>query len=269
MLRRRRGGTIGRTSRGCAVRVWGHEKGGSRWRVLLIAVAGLLTASALLAVAILLAGEPGALEGRILATTAVLGGFGVLALPGAMLLDQGRARRLAATLLVLCPAGAALVLIPVWHDDPAAPLEKVMGTVVIAAGLVGQTAALVALRRERAPRVVGLLFVASVVLAAAVWILASLMIWADSGEAAAGRFLGALAVLDLLSVALQPILARARAVGVRARLRITTVAGATDEVTCNGRDLGIAVATAIRQAEDAGGAVAGVEILERVAPPNR
>ncbi len=249
------------------MRAWRHAKGGTRWRVLLLAVAVLLTASALLAVAILLMGEPGELEGRILTTTALLGGFGVLALPGAMLLDQGRAPRLAAALLVLCPASAALVLIPVWRDDPPTSLVKVMGTVVIATALIAQTAALVALRREHAPRVVGLLFVASVVLAAAVWILASVMIWAETGGPGEGRFLGALVVLDLLSVALQPILARARAAGVRARLRVTTAAGA-EEVTSGGRDLGSAVASAIRGAEEAGGRVLSVEILESAeAPP--
>ena len=251
------------------MRVWNHAKGGSRWRVLLVAVAVLLTASALLAVAILLVGEPGELEGRILATAAVLGGFGVAALPGAMLLDQGRAPRLAAALLVLCPASAALVLIPVWRDDPPTSLVKVMGTAVIATALVAQTAALVALRREHAPPVVRLLFVASVVLAAAVWILATAMIWAEMGDPEEARFLGALVVLDLLSAALQPILARARAAGVRVRLRVTTAAGAADVVTRNGRDLGSAVATAIREAEDAGGDVASVEILERAEAPIR
>lgn len=245
------------------MRVPRHAKGGTRWRVLLLVVAVLLTASALLAVVILLMGEPGELEGRILTTTALLGGFGVLALPGAMLLDQGRAAHLAAALLVLCPASAALVLIPVWQDDPPTTLVKVMGTLVLATVLAAQTAALVALRREHAPRVVGLLFAASVVLAAAVWTLGTVMIWAEEGGSGTVRLLGALVVLDLLSVALQPILARARAAGVRARLRLTTAAGAAHEVTCRGRDLGSAVASAIREAEEAGGRVASVEVLER------
>ena len=242
-------------------------RGGTRWRVLLLAVAVLLTASALLAVAILLMGEPGEFQGRILGTTALLGGFGVLGLPGAMLLDQGRARRLAGSLLVLCPVSAALALIPIWNDDPPTALVKLMATAVIATVLVAQTAALVALRREHAPRIVGLLFVASAVLAAAVWTLATVMIWAETGGPGEGRFLGALIVLDLLSVALQPILARARAAGVRARLRLTTAVGA-EEVTATGRDLGSAVASAIRGVEEVGGRVVAVEILESAeAPP--
>ena len=48
---------------------------GSGKRIMLLAVAGLLSASALLAIGILLVGHFGKTEGRILATTALLGGL--------------------------------------------------------------------------------------------------------------------------------------------------------------------------------------------------
>ena len=57
---------------------------------LLLSVAVLLSVSAALAVGILLFGEFGETEGRVLATTGLLAGYGLLALPAAMLLDRRR-----------------------------------------------------------------------------------------------------------------------------------------------------------------------------------
>ena len=60
--------------------------------MLLFAVAVLVSAAAALAIAILLFGHFGQTEGRILATTAILAGYGLLTLPAAMLRDQHRRR---------------------------------------------------------------------------------------------------------------------------------------------------------------------------------
>jgi len=54
-------------------------------RILLLCVAGLLSASALLAIAILLVGRFGSTEGKILGSTALLAGYGLIALPAVML----------------------------------------------------------------------------------------------------------------------------------------------------------------------------------------
>jgi hypothetical protein len=103
----------------------------------LLAVAALLTVAAALAIGILLFGDFGSTEGRILATTALLAGYGLFCLPAAML-----------------------------HDRRQAPL--------LAAGV------------------------------------AALALWADLDSERYGRAFGALVVLNVLLVALQPILARAR-----------------------------------------------------------
>ncbi len=240
---------------------WTHR------RALLLAVAALLTASALLAVAILLIGRFGTVEGRILGTTALLGGFGILALPAAMLLDQGRRPRLAGALLAACAAGAALAVLLVWQDDPPVWLAKTMVTVTAVAVATAQTAALVARRGAFEPRLVERLFVTGTVLAAAATALFAYVIWTESGDGLLGRLLGALLVLDLLAAALQPILARARAAGVRVRLHITTASGSSEEVSAEGRDLAAAVAAGIRRSEGAGGRVVAVELLERAAVP--
>lgn len=241
----------------------------TRRRVLLLVVAALLSASALLAVAILLIGEFGTVQGRILGTTAVLGAYGLLALPAAMLLDLGRARGLAGALLALCALGAALVVVLIWTGDPPAALGRTAGTVAAAGVAVAQTAILAARRRETDPRVVGLLFVVATALAGLAATVFSGLLWtAGGGGDRVGRLLGALLVLDLLAVALGPILARARAAGVRVRMRLLAATGVIGEVSAEGRDPAAAVAAGIRRAETDGARVVAVEILERgPAPP--
>jgi hypothetical protein len=241
----------------------------TRRRVLLLAVAALLTASALVAVAILLIGTFGTLQARILGSTALLAGYGILALPAAMLLDQGRARGLAAALVAVCAAAAGLALALVWQDDAPVWIGKSMITATAIAVAGALTAALAARRRDVDPPVVRTLFIASTILAAAAVALFSILMWAESLEDNAGgfRILGVLAVLALLAAALQPLLARARAAGVQVRMRITVAPGATEEVSAEGRDAAAAVAAGIRRAERAGGRVVAVELIERSEVP--
>ena len=128
----------------------------SRRRGLLLAVAALLTVSALIAVVILLFGTSGALEGRILRTTALLAGYGVVVLPATMLLDEGRGRVLAPAMFTLAAAGAALALAVNWMDDPPLTLGKAAGTVAVAAVAGAQISALLLLRRDSGQRIVRL-----------------------------------------------------------------------------------------------------------------
>ncbi len=234
----------------------------TRRRGLLLAVAALLTVSALIAVVILLFGASGALEGRILGTTGLLAAYGVVVLPATMLLDEGRGRALAPAMFVLAAAGAALAMIVNWMEDPPLALGKSAGTLAVAAVAGAQISALVVLRRESDPRIVRLLFVASTILAVAVTGMVAVMVWAEIGNDASARILGTLVVLDLLAVGLQPILARARAAGLEAHLLILNTLGGLEEITVGGRDLAAAVATAIRGIEAGGRHVRSVEVVE-------
>jgi hypothetical protein len=243
------------------VSIWPSE-GHARRRGLILVVAALLTTSALLAVTILLLGASGTAEGRILASTSILAGCGVLALPAAVLLDAGRHRALSGALLGADAAAAALALCLTWvGDDPPEALAKATVTAAAAAVALAQIAALTARRRRSDPPVTRWLFPASTVLAVVIAATLSALVWSDGGNDAVGRVLASLMVLDVLAVALQPILARARPGGVEARMRVVTASGRSQEVTIEARDLGAAVATAIRRVEAKGGAVSGIEIL--------
>ena len=229
-------------------------------RVLLLTAAGLLTLSALLAVAILLLGSFGDTEGRILATTALLAAFAVAALPGAILLDRRRRPLLAATVLALAVAGGTLAIATVWTDDAPEPIWKTLVTLVVFLLAAGQTALLSLRRSEGDPELVRALFALSTVLAAAVAAMIAVALWADYDESPYLRALAALAVLDLLSAALQPILARARPATRLHRVRVDVEGDGTVELELAARDLADAAAQAIRTVERGGQRALRVEL---------
>ncbi len=218
-------------------------------RVLLLTAAGLMTASALLAVAILLFGSFGETEGRILFTTAILAAFAVAALPGAILLDRRLLPPLAWLVLAHAVAGGTLAIATVWTDDAPEPIWKTLVTLVVFLLAAAQTALLSLRRSEGDPRLVRILFALSTVLAIAVAAMIAIALWADHDEGAFLRALAALAVLDLLSAALQPILARARPATRLHRVRVEVEGGGTVELELESRDLADAVAQAIRTIE--------------------
>ena len=230
-------------------------------RILLLCVAGLLSASALLAIAILLVGRFGSTEGRILASTALLAGFGLVSLPSVVLVDQGRLRTLAFTTASLTAVSASLALTAVWTPSQPEALGKSIGAVTAFTLAGAQTSALAARRQRRDPLVVQRLFVVScgtVVVAASLF---AALIWTEP-NGLYPRLFAALVVLDLALVALQPVLARARPEGPVHRLRVVMSSGEPVEVTIEGGDLASAAAKAIRAAERDGRRVAGLEVGE-------
>ncbi|MGZ4418229.1 MAG: hypothetical protein ACXVRV_08640 [Gaiellaceae bacterium] len=234
-------------------------------RILLLAVAGLLSASALLATGILLAGRFGETEGRILTTTALLAGYGLVALPSTMLLDQGRSARLALGALVLAAVSASLTLASVWTGNPPTALGKAVGTATVLALASAQVSALVARQSARDPVWVRRLFAVSCALAAAVAAMVTTLIWVQIDGGSYARLLASLAVLDLLAVALQPILARVRPVGAPHALRIVVEPGKTLLLNVEAPDLATAAAKAIRRLERDGHRILSLEFGGRTA----
>jgi hypothetical protein len=176
-----------------------------RRKILLLGVAGLLCVAALLAIAILLIGRFGQTEGRIMGTTLLLAGYGLLALPGVILLDQGRARLLADTAIGLTALAAGLALFSIWGISDSDPLGKSIASATILALAAAQAAALVARQKPTDPQLTHHLFTASCVTATITSSAAVVLIWTQAGEGIYGRLIAALLILDLLLVALQPI----------------------------------------------------------------
>lgn len=237
-------------------------------RTMLLGVAGLLSAAALFAVAVLLFGHFGETEGKILGTTAVLAAYGVLALPATILLEQGRGRKLALALAACAALTGALVITSIWWEDG---IPNALGrltinlTILTLAG--AQTAALVARARDSDPGSVRRLFRVSLALAAVIVGLVTIMVWARIESAPFGRLLGSFVILDLLTVALQPIFARARPVTPSFRLLVTLAGGELVPLTIEAPDLAAATAKAIRSLQHEGHAIALIQVGDGALQP--
>ena len=232
----------------------------TRRRALLLVVALLLSISALLAIAILLVGSFGSTEGRILGSTALLAGYGLVALPAIVLLDKERARRLALAGIALAALAALVALVSVWGDSGSDTLGRAVGSVTVVAVALSQVCALTARRVIEDPASVKRLFVASCATAALAAVLAVTFLWANPHGSLAPRILGAVVVLDLLLVALQPVVARARPGTIMHQFEVILLSGERIEVTVPGGDLASAAARAIRSVERERGPVVELDV---------
>lgn len=232
-------------------------------RALLRAIVASLTATAVLAIGILLFGHFGQTEGRILMTTMLLAGFGLLALPAGFLFDQGRLAGLAWTVVALASVGFAVSVGLIWSgDDPPEELAKTAATIAAFAAAATQIAALAARRGERDPESVRRLFVTSTALVLGLALMATVAAWAEIDAAVFYRALAAGAVLDVLLVALQPILAVARREPTAHSLRILVEGGDEVETTVEAPDFASAAAKAIKTLERDGTRVLGVSRID-------
>jgi hypothetical protein len=222
-------------------------------RVLLLGVAAVMCAAAALAIGILLFGDFGGTEGRILITTILLAVFGALAVPAAVLWDQRRLPLLAASCTSLAAAGAAANIVGVWADSDSETFGKVSATIVFA---LLPTVVTAARPRHR-------LFPASVALAYLAAALATGAMWAETENETYLRVLGAVLVLAVLLVALQPLLLRARRERVSRPLRLVDDTGRSFELVVESDSAADAAARAIRNAEQQGRHVRSLELLER------
>jgi hypothetical protein len=225
-------------------------------RALLLVVAALMCAGAALAIGILLFGDFGDTEGRVLVTTFLLALHGAAAVPAAILRDQRRLSALALVVAALATLSAVLNTVSVWWEDVGDTFGKTMGTVAIFLIVAVVTAALAARPLHR-------LFFPSVALAVVVATMATVALWAEVDRSWYLRVLGALVVLEVLLVALQPLLLRlGREEAVRP-LRLVDTFGRTSEVAVKSDSVAEAVARAIRGLESEGAHVRSVEVLER------
>jgi hypothetical protein len=221
-------------------------------RLLLTAVAISITATGLLAIGILLFGSFGETEGRILGSTMILAGYALLALPAGFLFDQWRHLPLATSVVGLAAAGLSLSLVNVWTGGASSEVGKAVLTVTVFAGAAAQTAALAARRAEGDPTLVRALFPVSCALATVLATMVSVAAWAQFEDALYFRILGALAVLDLLTVALQPVLAAGRSRREVHHLRLVVDRGEEIETDVEAVDFAAAASRAIRDTERSG-----------------
>lgn len=248
-----------------------HLRSGKR--LVLAAVMASLCLTAAIAIAILLFGQFGETQGKILGSTLSVGGYGLLAVPAAVLVDQGRYRPLAFANATLAAASLALVLGAIWAEgDPPVALVKLTFSASACALAAGQIAALAARRLPADPPSVRRAFAGSNVVVLTLAAMVVVAIWVDIDSERTlpilyYRTLGALGVLDVLLVALQPILAKMHSgEGTTNHLSLLVEPGGLVELTVPGDDFSRAVARAIRQVERGGGRVVRIDRIDPPAP---
>jgi hypothetical protein len=179
-------------------------------RLLLAALIASLCVTGGIAIGILLFGSFDDTSWRILGTTALIGGFSLAILPAGILLDRGRATTLAWTVIALSAAALAGVLGLIWEVvRDSEVVGKTVGVITVAALAGSQTAATTGLRRPSDTSVVTRLYLASIATAAALATLILILILAEiEDNGSFFRALGAVAVLNVLVVILQPAVRR-------------------------------------------------------------
>ena len=148
---------------------------------------------------------------KLLTTAVLLGLFTLLAYPGARLLDDGQSSILAWSAVLLAAAGLLWSFRIVWGGQTDADGSwRLLVTLTACATAVTQVCATTARRHETDSVLVTRLYASSNLLA---YVLAALVVLASWDMLGAGSIfwwsLAVLAVLDLICVALQPVL-RAR-----------------------------------------------------------
>jgi hypothetical protein len=212
-----------------------------------------LCASALVAIGILLLGEFDETQARILVTTGLIGFFSLLALPGGVLLDQGRLAALAWTTIGLAAFSFVIAMNLTWGDTDSENLWRVAGSATALTGAFSQASTSTSRRRTTDTPGVRTLYLLSLGAVSLLAFLIMVAIWEEVDSEGFYRFLGAVAVLNLLLVLLQPV---ARRMG-RAAVTVPVAPAPQDAYriafTLSGKPSEAAVEEA-RQALERGGA---------------
>jgi hypothetical protein len=179
-------------------------------RIFLGAVVVSLVLTAGIAIVTLLLGDFGETEARILLTTASISFFSLLALPGSILVEQQRLQPLALTSVGLAVLGFVLALNMIWvqWDDAGEGSWKSLLVVTIVAVATTQAAGVELRRRDTDSVWVRRLALASHAAAGLAALLASIAVIDELDDEGFLRALGALVVVNVLLVALQPVLRR-------------------------------------------------------------
>jgi hypothetical protein len=201
-------------------------------RLLLVAALASVSATAAIAIVVLLFGDFGETAARILGTTLAISLYSLIARPGTVLSEQRRAQPLAFATIGIAAVGLVTSLVAIWIAEGSETTWRVAGTVTAGGFAAAQAAALTSRRRGADSEWVRRVYAAALAAVVLLAVLASVAIWAEIDEERFYRGVAAVAVLDLLLVVLQPLIRRlggpTPAGGGETRIVVVAVAGATD-----------------------------------------
>jgi hypothetical protein len=231
--------------------------------LLLVGAIVALSATAIIAIVALLAGDFADTELRVLATT---GGFGLsslIAMRGTALLDQRRHIALGRAVISLSALSFLIELWILWLDDDSELAWKSYVCSISIAVAAAQIAGMLGRRRATdpawIPRLVWAAGTSAVVVAAMGWAAAI----GEISRAGYYRILGAVVVLNVFLVVLQPVLRRLgepAATAERSGRRFVLVLADGSRIDRQAANLPDAVAGALREAEQSGRRVTRIDL---------
>ena len=174
----------------------------------LIALLPSLVGSALIGIGIILKGDFGDTEGKLLGTTITLGLFTVLAIPGTIQLGRNRYYALAGTAVVSAILAFLLMVVAIWSDGSFGSeyLNKVMVTVAVVAFASNHVALLlIATSTLRVIRVILMATFASIGVISFTLIIS---MWTEELPDALGRLLAVFAILDVIGSLAVPMFSK-------------------------------------------------------------
>jgi hypothetical protein len=177
-------------------------------RLLLIATVTALSVTALIAILALLAGDFDDRQLRILATT---GGFGLsslIAMRGTALIDRGRYLTLGRTVIGVSALAFLIELWILWLDTDSEAAWKSYVCAIAVAGALGQIAGMIARQRATDPPSIGFLVTGAGTCAVVLALMACYAALAEVEDAGYYQLFGAVAVLNVLALVLQPVVRR-------------------------------------------------------------
>jgi hypothetical protein len=235
-------------------------------RFLLVATIAALSLTALIAIVALLAADFGETELRILATTAGFGLVSLIAMRGTALIDQRRRQALGRAVIGLSALAFVVELWAVWLDTDNSAAWKSYVCVIAAAAAVGQIAGMIGRRRPTDPPSIGPLVWASGVCAVVLALMAISAALGEIDDAGYYQLFGVVTVLDVLGIALQPVVRRLGGPAPKAEAappsgnRFVCVLADGQRIERDaGADLPDAVATALRGLRERGEQVTRIE----------
>lgn len=169
-------------------------------------VVGLIVANAAFAIIVLLGGDIGDVEGRILGTSLIATASAILAMACAPALSKGRLGLVPHLGIAAAAVGFATVTIFIWADLDSLVLGKIAGSAFVMAGAAALACLLSGWKLQGGSAWVGM---AANLLIAAVAAMILIPIWTDVGEQ--GGYWRAFAILVVLlsaSVLMVPVLHR-------------------------------------------------------------
>jgi hypothetical protein len=169
-----------------------------------------LCATAGLAILTLLLGDFGEMSWRIVATTAFISLYSLMALPGGSLLDRGTHTVLGSATLLACGVALLLAMNLVWADwhDSSDTSWKLVGIATVIAGAFAQASATTWRRRPDDSATLVRLYGISLLTGPALALMIINALLNEVEDRTYYRFLGALAVANLLVTIVQPIIRR-------------------------------------------------------------